>query len=84
MVQEQFILKLQTSLDSWGFFLELEVGTNWLPHMFPNKIKSIWKNTDLYRKDKETCFKIKLFQGEGNGTPLQYSCLETPIDGRTW
>ena len=23
-------------------------------------------------------------QWEGNGTPLQYSCLENPIDGGTW
>ena len=22
--------------------------------------------------------------GEGNGTPLQYSCLENPTDGRAW
>ena len=22
--------------------------------------------------------------GEGNGNPLQYSCLENPMDGRTW
>ena len=22
--------------------------------------------------------------GEGNGNPLQYSCLETPMDTRTW
>ena len=22
--------------------------------------------------------------GEGNGTPLQYSCLETPMEGRAW
>ena len=22
--------------------------------------------------------------GEGNGTPLQYSCLETPIDREAW
>ena len=22
--------------------------------------------------------------GEGNGTPLQYSCLENPRDGRVW
>jgi len=21
---------------------------------------------------------------EGNGTPLQYSCLENPMDGRAW
>ena len=22
--------------------------------------------------------------GEDNGTPLQYSCLENPMDGGTW
>ena len=24
------------------------------------------------------------FDGEGNGTPLQYSCLENPMDGGAW
>ena len=24
------------------------------------------------------------FAGEGNGTPLQYSCLENPMDGGAW
>ena len=33
--------------------------------------------------------KIKLvssnaYNGEGNGTPLQYSCLENPMDGGAW
>ena len=26
----------------------------------------------------------QLFFGEGNGTPLQYSCLENPMDGGAW
>ena len=26
----------------------------------------------------------RLVTGEGNGTPLQYSCLENPMDGGTW
>ena len=26
----------------------------------------------------------KTLNGEGNGNPLQYSCLETPMDGGTW
>ena len=26
----------------------------------------------------------KITSGEGNGTPLQYSCLENPIDGGAW
>ena len=26
----------------------------------------------------------RLVIGEGNGTPLQYSCLENPMDGGVW
>ena len=29
-------------------------------------------------------WEIKEFDGEGNGTPLQYSCLENPRDGGAW
>ena len=27
---------------------------------------------------------VVLVSGEGNGTPLQYSCLENPMDGGAW
>ena len=27
---------------------------------------------------------IRKLVGEGNGTPLQYSCLENPMDGGAW
>ena len=27
---------------------------------------------------------LMLYNGEGNGTPLQYSCLENPMDGGAW
>ena len=27
---------------------------------------------------------VPLPYGEGNGTPLQYSCLENPMDGGAW
>ena len=27
---------------------------------------------------------LDLLTGEGNGTPLQYSCLENPMDGGAW
>ena len=27
---------------------------------------------------------LELVIGEGNGTPLQYSCLENPMDGGAW
>ena len=35
---------------------------------------------DLVKKIRD----IKGTFGEGNGTPLQYSCLENPMDGGAW
>ena len=29
-------------------------------------------------------FRYAILFGEGNGTPLQYSCLENPMDGGAW
>ena len=29
-------------------------------------------------------FQVWQCLGEGNGTPLQYSCLENPMDGGAW
>ena len=28
--------------------------------------------------------RIQIYVGEGNGTPLQYSCLENPMGGGAW
>ena len=41
-------------------------------------IKCLWQGlwTDLIN--------LTSIAGEGNGTPLQYSCLENPIDGGAW
>ena len=30
------------------------------------------------------CDRLGWNSGEGNGTPLQYSCLENPMDGGAW
>ena len=30
------------------------------------------------------CITLQVFSREGNGTPLQYSCLENPMDGGAW
>ena len=35
-------------------------------------------------KDIEKQGHPRLLMGEGNGTPLQYSCLESPMDGGAW
>ena len=33
-------------------------------------------------KQRQLCWTVVV--GEGNGTPLQYSCLENPMDGGAW
>ena len=33
---------------------------------------------------KAHLYNVSLHFGEGNGTPLQYSCLENPMDGGAW
>ena len=37
------------------------------------------------RKDNQTELTLTgIKAGEGNGNPLQYSCLENPMDGAAW
>ena len=45
----------------------------------------IIKKAREFQKNIYFCFidYAKVF-GEGNGTPLQYSCLENPMDGGAW
>ena len=41
--------------------------------------------TDWSKKDKYSILiHIYGIYGEGDGTPLQYSCLENPMDGGAW
>ena len=41
-----------------------------------NKKRKVRKSTNMW--------KLRNTFGEGNGTPLQYSCLENPVDGGAW
>ena len=55
---------------------ELRVILSWGPGVGRVKMQervNIWNNQTLMRAF-----------GEGNGTPLQYSCLENPMDGGAW
>ena len=38
----------------------------------------------LTRDDPRYCYSVMSRSGEGNGIPLQYSCLENPMDGGAW
>ena len=46
----------------------------------PKKIKSVTVST----ASPSTCHEVTGPDGEGNGTPLQYSYLENPMDGGAW
>ena len=48
-------------------------------------LDSILKSRDITLPTKVHLVKAMVFPvGEGNGTPLQYSCLENPMDGGAW
>ena len=43
------------------------------------------KNFSIHMETQKTLnSQSSLENGEGNGTPVQYSCLENPIDGGAW
>ena len=59
--------------------------------MYLKKIQSIQhciEKEELYLRielpNNFTILRSSLAYGEGNGAPLQYSCLETPMDGGAW
>ena len=68
---------LENSMDSGPWWtISSELAKSWLDTvklMYPLSMHSRshfpWKKT---------------LSGEGNGTPLQYSCLENPMDGGAW
>ena len=44
------------------------------------------KNVEIFQHLQNNSFSqnYEYFVGEGNGNPLQYSCLENPMDGGSW
>jgi len=84
---------------SWVFFgrtdAKAEAPVLWPPH---SKSWLIGKDSDAGRdwgqeekgmtEDEMAGWHHQLyghkFDGEGNDTPLQYSCLESPMDGGAW
>ena len=40
--------------------------------------------SEVSQKEKNKYHTLVHMSGEGNGTPLQYSCLENPMEGGAW
>ena len=60
---------------------------NWITHIRNTQIISSLNIINGNKKEKLHLSYLHLcilYIGEGNGTPLQYSCLENPMDGGAW
>ena len=77
------------SITSWGFCCEPSFHC---PTFLEGVMKEVKDGPDLLRDSslsplaapiRGKHFKLA-YIGEGNGTPLQYSCLENPRDGGAW
>ena len=53
------------------------------PKYWYSRWGSVFKKGHLF-KGWGNCLAVQWLVGEGNGTPLQYSCLENPMDGGAW
>ena len=76
------------------FVWQVEGGT-WWQSSLPGGIRVNWYQVDfpggsdskvsVYNvRDLGLIRGLRRFPGEGNGNPLQYSCLENPMDGGAW
>ena len=45
---------------------------------------AVVKNLPANAGDAKDVAELERSPGEGNGNPLQYSCLENPMDRRAW
>ena len=69
---------VKVSMVSWFW----KDGCLWLPIFFAGG-KEMWSRMSVV--SSQTCFLgSRTHFGEGNGNPLQYSCLENPMDGGAW
>ena len=45
---------------------------------------TVVKNLPAKQETQDSILVLERFPGEGNGNPLQYSCLEISMDRGTW
>ena len=70
-------LKKELGCPSYGTWKYGQMSVAWiLPSLFPDQL--------LYFMWVKTMAWSHIPFGEGNGNPLQYSCLENPMDGGAW
>ena len=66
------------------FPCQVLIVASWPVYRFLKKLRSCWWAYTVTTNWKSIWDYLVKPQGEGNGTPLQYSCLENPMDGGAW
>ena len=80
-IQQQFMIKQTKTLN------KLEIEGNFLSLIkitYKNPLTSYLMIGENQYTDPPILNKVRVPDGEGNGNPLQYSCLENPMDGGAW
>ena len=86
---DQALMKWVCSFIFKGSFYTLSYTFPEVKDTKSGRVSSILHQFDLHRDHDVFCIPFHLqgslcYVGEGNGTPLQYSCLENPMDGGAW
>ena len=69
----------------WYLIAELIcVTNNPNPHDKTSLVAQTVKRLPIMQVDLGSISVLGRSPGEGNGNPLQYSCLENPMDGGAW
>ena len=75
----------QARVLQWGTIAFSVPGLRWIILGIRGKWSLLARTKNLLpRFLLHICGSLAISHGESNGTPLQYSCLENPIDGRAW
>ena len=70
-----------------GFNGGCEGDPGWRGYMYTYSLipcSTVSKESTCNARDMSLIPGSKIFPGEGNGHPLQYSCMENPMDGGAW
>ena len=76
------------SIGTTDIIIKVEALTNFKKQALLDNTKAIQalneEQIQIRREVIQSWMALDILTGESNGTPLQYSCLENPMDGGAW
>ena len=87
-VSKKAVSSLGSVSSQWfAHYIGVIRGPFWIPLLTPSNVDLKQSNSQLFYQQKWFIWAIPGLgrsPGEGNGNPLQYSCLENPMDRGAW